>query len=699
MDTRALMEVAELSARNDDKARDLFRQLLVSLPEVKREATDLTGALTAAHKRIADLEKQIGEISAVNAELNSTLDAAAVEVAASKSALRRVEKERKEEQKKNDERRLAEEREAHAREAEARSAGADGATPIGSANGAGAFSFLMTPNGIPVGLQQAGKLSRDILNSLQLLPALPSADAAAVKDLLPQFSTWRAESASDGRGPEGKDDISVESQVQDLSQLVSVAPAALKAIDVLSRFILQLQAQVKALTESDAAQRVSLWAAQQETKALKSQVEEAKEELQASVTKQTKLESEVRDMSGLLDVLPKMKEREKNIELLLSLMLAVQPRNGDTDEAIPGTLDLVSLAEAASDQGLAQLLRENQAAASILPSYPPPPSKQAGNIEPVDAPLKPVADLHDKAVISVLMDDRVTNAITAHGWLGEVRKLSHFVPYYVLRGTGCAEPSFLPVAMLQHRVFVLLCRNSIRNRHGVEDSDATPAIDCFCLAGLDRRLATEMRTGIPGLCDYIKDKLGDSELLNAKAWDAALGSSVADNARGVLLLSFAEQQHIPMDDLLLQLPVYLDPTKELLQENALAVEERLFVWTAQCVWGVRLAVAEDRVTAGQGLSQADLREHAAPVWSILSAFSYFSSPNICVTLEAWLTFFRQQADTMTDAAFLHLLVGLKRVSGCPDSCLKATARRFRSDVDATYHLEEHMREHDACIIM
>lgn len=317
--------------------------------------------------------------------------------------------------------------------------------------------------------------------------------------------------------------------------------------------------------------------------------------------------------------------------------------------------------------------------------------------------------------------EALKRAVAAEGWLAPLADRTRFVPH----GSGRpGQPAFVPIAMLSRRIFVLLWRNA---RKTAQRSFAAAARDAAaeaggaavptgpCTIGSDMTLrlgdlsegAPEEMQRIPGLWEQLARsarRIAESTAaptgtgaagsssssaasdawqwvpLSESNWEWAVAKALPGVHRGVLLLRLAERLRCELGDLVIRLPEYAAPEVLLGNDEADAVQERLFVLLAARVWGVtpaaasaairaqitgaaynpaaaaakrdpldeddesdRAAAARDAAAAASGAAAAastaaeeglrggyitlhDILAKAFPVWSILGAYPEFAPP-------------------------------------------------------------------------
>jgi len=743
---KLLEEVSKMSASNDVKAREVFRHLIVSLPEMKAQNATLLAQLEAANAVIAALQRERADAAEASTAMRAQLNGLAAEHAASKAETRRLAKEA-----------AAATSAKDAAYAAARQAGIvlPGDTAVGAlglsggaaaaaaaaaaalegivgGGGGGAAGGVMLPGASPAVaaalaslLAAPGVVAEQLRQELGRAP-LEGSDKAAVDALMPPpapaavaaaAAAAAAGTATDAAPPPPR------ATTADLVAALAMMLPAVPAVAALGKMVVRQAAAAKALAEDNTAARAAAWLSQQDAAAAATAASEARRAADDAAAQAAAQAKELAELRALADTIPRMKEREANIDLLLSLLLTVQPRAAADLEAAGGraaaSVDLAAVADAASDASLASFLRSYAADADRLlerrdvaadttggGGSTGTSTTGTGTKAPTSAPAVMV-------VPTVAADERVARAVAAHPWLAEVTRPDAYLPSYRVGGTGAREPAFVPVGALQHRVFMFLVRAAGGGAH-------LPAAACMSFPPdrLDAGLVAAMNRTLPGVYDAMVSVAGEGEgVLSAAGWDAALAAAITRaEARGVLLAAFAAAVGLQTDDLELTLHTYLDPAGELQQASLPGAVERLYVWLAHKVTGAPLVEVERNVAAGvagggkASFTLAQLRKAYPYAWMVLSAFAPFdpTSPDVAGgggeeravwDLPAWAAFLATQTAVLSDAALLHLLISLKRVMRVRAAVLAAPPAASTAAADAAAAAVAATASADACVIM
>lgn len=255
--------------------------------------------------------------------------------------------------------------------------------------------------------------------------------------------------------------------------------------------------------------------------------------------------------------------------------------------------------------------------------------------------------------------EALRRAVAAEGWLAPLADRTRFVPH----GSGRpGQPAYVPIAMLSRRIFVLLWRNARKTAQRTAAAAREAALKAGapapppCTVGADMTLrlgdlsegAPEEMQRIPGLWEQLTrsaKRIAETTAAPASSssssssssgagataspseawlwvplgeanWEWAVSKALPGVHRGVLLLRLAERLRCELGDLIIRLPEYAAPEVLLGNDEADAVQERLFVLLAARVWGVTPSAASAAIRASLTGGQSGASSAASSAASV-----------------------------------------------------------------------------------
>lgn len=266
--------------------------------------------------------------------------------------------------------------------------------------------------------------------------------------------------------------------------------------------------------------------------------------------------------------------------------------------------------------------------------------------------------------------------------------------------------TFAPLAMLQHRVFIILAVNIEPGQE--EGRDLSGSLN---LANLSQQkiqmlervgLLDSLRKAASTQSPVVRPQAAGARphpatplitgIVSSADWAAALVAAFPNPVlRGAKVIALRDELEADASDLIIGKDTYArgyaglatSGSAHMYAEN---VQEALFRWIAAdaCDLPVEEVPADGPIAHGRGIAKGQLaygpltlqllKAHSLAVWSILFGYPEFSSTqssDTLITLHSWQTFFLAHSRRASPLEHFHLLHALVETSDCPREFLNS----------------------------